>query len=355
MKRQEQSGPGFDPQPFSWPALVGRGIDVAKEGFAKLPGSKFGAPLFAPPVARDAGKLPLNGPQKLVSDFRAYSGIRHREAVPFGEPVVLGRLGPLEVRLARTARDVRRAQRLRYKVFYEEMSAVPDAAARIARRDVDAFDSICDHMLVLDYEAGKMVLGRRKPKVVGTYRLLKQEVADRHGGFYTQSEFDVNRIVDAHPGLKFLELGRSCVLKPYRNKRTVELLWHGVWAYILRNNIDVMIGCASLEGTDPEALALQLSFLHHHALAPVEWRARALDKRYVSMDRIPKGEINMKAALHALPPLVKGYLRLGGFVGEGAVVDHQFGTTDVLVVLPRSIISARYVEHFGPTANRHAI
>ncbi|OYX14455.1 MAG: hemolysin [Rhizobiales bacterium 32-66-8] len=353
MKRQ------ISPEPtpaFSLPALVGRGIDVAKESFAKLPAPLTGPFAWAEQAIADGSMPGLAGSQKLVSDFRAYSGIRHRElSVPLDEPVVLGRIGPLEVRLARTARDVRRAQRLRYKVFYEEMSALPDGGTRLARRDMDAFDAICDHILVLDHEAGKMVLGRRKPKVVGTYRLLRQDVANRHGGFYTQSEFDVSGIVAAHPDLKFLELGRSCVLKPYRNKRTVELLWHGVWTYVLRNKIDVMFGCASLEGIDPAALALPLSFLHHHALAPQEWRARALDQRFVSMDRMAKEDVNLKAAMHALPPLIKGYLRLGGFIGEGAVVDRQFGTTDVLVVLPRATISPRYVEHFGPSANRHAI
>lgn len=383
MKRLGHSDPGF-----SLPALLGRGIDVARD-FAKDvardfagepsrrtamgmaaheapdPGKRDGifatggafAPLFersAPRALGSRGQLPAS--QKLVTDFRAYSGIRHKDVFqPDPEAAVLGRLGPLEVRLARTAREVRRAQRLRYKVFYEEMSAVPDAALRLARRDVDSFDAICDHILVLDHDAGKVVLGRRKPKVVGTYRLLRQDVAVRHGGFYTQGEFDVSGIIAARPDLKFLELGRSCVLKPYRNKRTVELLWHGVWTYILRNKIDVMFGCASLEGTDPDALALPLSFLHHNALAPEEWRARAVEPRYVSMDRVPKTEINPKAALQALPPLIKGYLRLGGFVGDGAVVDHQFGTTDVLIMLPVSVLSPRYVEHFGPTANRHAI
>ncbi|MGR7995916.1 GNAT family N-acyltransferase [Xanthobacter sp. ZOL 2024] len=372
MKRIGDMEPGFN-----LPALVGRsldvargGLDLAKESFARWPGlrpadgvTNQGGPLFdratAAPLlfgAPEPGRPAWPAPQKLVADLRAYSGIRHREALPPGDDsLALGRLGALEVRLARTARDVRRAQRLRYKVFYEEMSAVPDAAARIARRDMDSFDAICEHLLVLDHDAGKVVFGRRQPKVVGTYRLLRQDVAVRHGGFYTQSEFDVARMIAAHPQLRFLELGRSCVLKPYRNKRTVELLWHGVWTYILRNKIDVMFGCASLEGTDPDALALPLSFLHHNALAPQEWRTHAVPGRYVDMNRMAKEAISPKAALQALPPMIKGYLRLGGFVGDGAVVDHQFGTTDVLVILPVSVISARYVEHFGPTANRHAI
>jgi putative hemolysin len=267
---------------------------------------------------------------------------------------VLGRLGSLEVRLATTAREIRRAQKLRFKVFYEEMSAVPNGAARLSRRDVDAFDAVCDHLLVLDHDVKARPFRPAKPKVVGTYRLLRQEVADRNRGFYTRGEYDISPLLRAHAGSRFLELGRSCVLKPYRNKRTVELLWHGIWAYVLHHRIDVMIGCASLEGTDPKKLALPLSFLHHYAAAPAEWQARALPERYTAMDLLPKEAVDPKAALHELPPLIKGYLRLGAAFGAGAVIDRQFGTTDVLVILPVSAINPRYIDHFGPAANRHA-
>jgi putative hemolysin len=267
---------------------------------------------------------------------------------------VLGRLGSLEVRLATTAREIRRAQKLRFKVFYEEMSAVPNGAARLSRRDADAFDAVCDHLLVLDHDVKARPFRPAKPKVVGTYRLLRQEVADRNRGFYTTGEYDISPLLRAHAGSRFLELGRSCVLKPYRNKRTVELLWHGIWAYVLHHRIDVMIGCASLEGTDPKKLALPLSFLHHYAAAPAEWQARALPERYTAMDLLPKEAVDPKAALHELPPLIKGYLRLGAAFGAGAVIDRQFGTTDVLVILPVSAINPRYIDHFGPAANRHA-
>ena len=267
---------------------------------------------------------------------------------------VLGRIGSLEVRLATTAKDIRRAQRLRFKVFYEEMSASPSGAALISRRDVDAYDRICDHILVLDHDVKPKPFRPTGPKVVGTYRLLRQDVAERNSGFYTRGEYDIAPLLKAHPGLRFLELGRSCVLKPYRNKRTVELLWHGIWAYVLHHRIDVMMGCASLEDTDPRALALPLSFLHHYAAAPATWQASALPERFTPMDILPKDAIDPKAALHALPPLIKGYLRVGATFGTGAVIDRQFGTTDVLVVLPVSAINPRYIDHFGPTANRHA-
>jgi putative hemolysin len=255
------------------------------------------------------------------------------------------------VRLARTAADVRRAQRLRFKVFYREMSAVPDAAALIARRDIDPYDALCDHLLVVDHAAPDR-LGR--PGVVGTCRLLRQDVAERHAGFYSAAEFDVAALLARHRGERFLELGRSCVLPPYRNKRTVELLWHGIWSYVLQHRLDVMIGCASLEGTDPDRLALPLSFLHHFARAPETWRTSALPGRYVEMNRLPRPEVDRKAALHALPPLIKGYLRLGATVGDGAVLDRQFGTTDVFIVLPVAAISTRYIGHFGEGAERHA-
>ena len=287
---------------------------------------------------------------KLVPAFKAYSGFRVTDPNT-KRPATLGRLGALEVRLARTSAEIRRAQKLRYEVFYKEMSAVADTTAYFARRDIDLFDAVCDHLLVVDHAAPKV---RNAAAIVGTYRLLRQDVAERTGGFYSAGEFDVGSLVARHRGLKFLELGRSCVQPPYRNKRTVELLWHGIWTYVLEHRVDVMIGCASLDGTDPDRLALPLSFLHHYARAPEPWRATALPRRYLELNRMPKAAVAPKTALQLLPPLIKGYLRLGAFVGDGAVIDRQFGTTDVLIILPVSGIRSRYVAHFGPGAERHA-
>jgi L-ornithine Nalpha-acyltransferase len=283
--------------------------------------------------------------------LRAYSGFRVQEARPLFEQETLGRIGSLEICLATKASHVRLAQKLRYQVFYDELSAAPHLAAAFWRRDVDHFDAICDHLVVFDRDARDAA---RKPRVVGTYRLLRQDVAERHGGFYTGSEYDVSDLLARHRQHKFLELGRSCVLAPYRDRRTVELLWHGVWTYVVRHRIDVMIGCASFEGTNADRLALPLSFLHHHAQAPADWRARALASRYVEMNRLPKKAVEAKAALRALPPLIKGYLKLGARFGEGAVIDRKFGTTDVFVALPVGAINPRYIEHFGAGAERHA-
>ncbi|MGQ4273986.1 GNAT family N-acetyltransferase [Terrihabitans sp. B22-R8] len=279
-------------------------------------------------------------------------------ATPHGPermPETLGRIGNLEVRLAHKRKEIKRAQRLRYRVFFEEMSAIPSPAARLTRRDKDRYDAVCDHLVVFDHTLAPGHFGQpKKPRVVGTYRLLRQDAARIAGGFYTASEFDIAPLLAAHPGQNMLELGRSCVLPAYRDKRTVELLWQGIWAYILAHDADIMFGCASLEGTDPNALALPLSYLHHYHTAGGEWAARALAQHRVPMDLIPKEAIDPKAALRALPPLIKGYLRLGAMVGDGAVVDRQFGTTDVLMILPRKIINPRYIDYYGPSAGRHA-
>src|SRR3990170_1017857 len=187
----------------------------------------------------------------------------------------------------------------------------------------------------------------RRSKVVGTYRVLRQEVADVYDGFYTQGEYDIVPLLQPKPDCSFMELGRSCVLKPYRNKRTLELLWQGVWSYVREHGADVMIGCASFEGTDPSAHALALSYLHHTALAPHDWRVRAHEHLRVDMNMMPREAVNARAALKALPPLIKGYLRVGAYVGDGAVIDHQFCTTDVFIIVPVEAIKSRYFVHFG--------
>lgn len=265
----------------------------------------------------------------------------------------LGRSGSLEVRLARGPREIWRAQRLRYRVFYQEMSAKPGVVSRMFRRDADRFDKACDHLLVIDH-AARGRFGGIKPRVVGTYRLMRQDAATRLGGFYTQGEFDLAPMIARHSGLRFLELGRSCVLAPYRNKKTVELLWHGIWAYIRHHRIDAMFGCASFDSVDPAKLALPLSFLHHHARAEGAWSCAAQGSRGIGMDLLPAETLDAKLALKQMPPLIKGYLRLGARFGAGAVVDRQFGTTDVLVILPVSAIDRRYVEYYGEEGQRYA-
>jgi len=262
---------------------------------------------------------------------------------------VLSVSGALEVRLAETEAEVEQAQRLRYRVFYEEMSAVPSPAMRDAARDFDHFDEVCDHLLVID-RAEHEEDGR--PSVVGTYRLMRDEDAKRAGGFYTSSEYDIApMLAGLPPETRFLELGRSCILKSYRTRpATMQLLWRGVMTYVARFSIDLMFGCASLQGTDPDQLAVPLSYLHHYHSIPPQYRVRARQGLYVEMNRLPKESIDVKEALRRLPPLIKGYLRAGAGIGDGAVVDRQFGTTDVFIYFPLSGIDSRYKSRFGLAA-----
>ena len=261
-------------------------------------------------------------------------------------PVAI-RTGNFELRLAESEAEIEAAQALRYRVFYEEMAAAPTAEMAAARRDFDAFDRHCDHLLVIDHRHGTSAAG-----VVGTYRLLRRSAAAGAGRFYSADEFDISPLL-AHPG-EILELGRSCVGPDHRSRAVAQLLWRGIADYVLYHNITLMFGCASLPDVDTSRLAIPLSYLYHAHLAPPELRARALPDRYVDMRMLPADGFDQKAALDGLPPLIKGYLRIGAFVGDGAVVDRQFGTTDVLIVLPVAGIKSRYLEHFGPGAERHA-
>lgn len=219
-------------------------------------------------------------------------------------------------------------------MFYEERNVSPSHGPL----DCDRFDAICDHLMVERPDGG----------LVGTYRLLRQEMAEANGGFYTEAEFYIAPLIARHPDLRFLELGRSCVLRPFRARPVVELLWQGIWNYVRAHDLHVMIGCASFEGVDPVEHREALAFLAHHAAAPEEWKVKALPHRSIGM-ALPAGTpFDEREALRRIPPLIKGYLRLGCYVGEGAVIDRAFGSVDVLIVLPVSAIDPRYFAHFGP-------
>jgi putative hemolysin len=247
--------------------------------------------------------------------------------------------GPLQVRLAESAADIAAAQELRYRVFYEMLGARGAVEAAGLRRDFDRFDERCDHLLVLDHSRGP-----GPENVVGTYRLIRRETATRLGSFYSAAEFDISPLL-AYSG-EILELGRSCVDGAYRQRPTMHLLWSGIAAYVLHHDIVLMFGCASLPGTDPEALAVPLSYLYHYHLAPPALRARALPERYVEMNRLPHAAIDPVRSPAELPPLIKGYLRLGGFVGEGAVIDADFNTVDVCVVVKTDLVTEKYSRHY---------
>jgi putative hemolysin len=249
------------------------------------------------------------------------------------------RAGNLGVRVAATRAEIDAVQALRFRVFYEEMGATPDPAAVATARDRDAYDDVADHLLVVDHAIGPGPEG-----VVGTYRLIRRERAAVVGGFYTAGEYDISRVL-AFPG-QVLELGRSCVDAAYRGRAAMQLLWRGIAAYVFRHQVDLMFGCASLPGTDPDALATELTYLFYHHLAPPALRPRALTSRYVDMRRLDPTTIDQRRALAGLPPLIKGYLRLGGFIGDGAVIDTQFNTIDVAVVVKTDLVTDKYYRHY---------
>ncbi len=251
------------------------------------------------------------------------------------EPVTAGNQ---IIRLATSAAELDAAQALRYRVFYDEMGARPLPEMAASRRDFDRYDNACDHLIVVDSQRTD------GNQVVGTYRVMRREHARTVGGFYSASEFDLSALVGLSGNI--MELGRSCVDAGYRDRATMQLLWRGIAEYVNSHSVDLMFGCASLPGTDPEQLKMQLSYLYHYHRAPEALRTRAVSKRFVDMNLLPKDAINPKRALASLPPLLKGYLRIGGFIGDGAVIDHQFNTTDVCIIVKTDLIAERYTRHY---------
>jgi putative hemolysin len=258
---------------------------------------------------------------------------------PDSRPFPELRAGNLGVRIADSAAEIDAVQALRYRVFYGELGARADPATTVSHRDRDAFDAVADHLLVMDH-----AIGDGPEAVVGTYRLIQREAAARLGHFYSADEYDISPIM-GFPG-RILELGRSCVDAAYRSRVVMQLLWRGIAAYVFHYQIDLMFGCASLHGTDPDALAPDLTYLYHNHLAPPALRPRALPHRFVEMRRMPLRQIDPKRVQAQLPPLIKGYLRLGGFVGDGAVIDRQFNTTDVAVVVKTDLVTDKYYRHY---------
>ncbi len=259
------------------------------------------------------------------------------------EPVIAGNQ---VIRLATSEAEIDAAQALRYRVFYDEMGAHPLPEMESVCRDFDRYDAACDHLIVVDRSRLK------NDQVVGTYRFMRREHARAVGTFYTAAEYDISPLLTV-PGA-LMELGRSCVDANYRDRATMQLLWRGIAEYSNIHDIKVMFGCASLPGTNPDQLATQLSYLYHYHLAPEALRTQALPERFTNMCLLPKDAIDPRRALASLPPLLKGYLRVGGFVGNGAVVDHQFNTTDVCVIVKTDLIAGRYTRHYD-LGERHGV
>ncbi len=253
------------------------------------------------------------------------------------------RAGTLEVLVASSARDIEASQDLRYRVFFEEMGAVATPEIARTRRDRDEFDAVCDHLLVVEHGEG----GQRR--IVGTYRLLRRQAMKKIGRFYSQGEYDISAIIDS-PG-EVLEVGRSCVDPLYRNRAVMQLLWRGIGAYVKNFDVSLMFGCASFPGTDPKAHAEALSYLHHYHPTPEILRPVALPSRYVEMNMLSKEAINVKRTFASLPALIKGYLRLNGTIGAGAVIDPEYNTTDVSIVVITDGVTGKYSKRYRAVDN----
>ncbi|MGB8621608.1 MAG: GNAT family N-acyltransferase [Paracoccaceae bacterium] len=240
-----------------------------------------------------------------------------------------------ELKLATDPDDLRAAQRLRYDVFVAELGgdgAMVDHAARLER---DAFDPYFDHLILTDTRRDAGALDH----VVGVYRLLRDDQAAKLGRFYTEDEYDLTVLKQS--GRRLLELGRSCVHPSYRGGTAMFHLWNGLAEYVFDHDIEVLFGVASFHGTDAQALKMQLAYLHHYHLAPEALRVQVRSGHSQSMDLVAKDAIDRKAAMLATPALIKAYLRLGGFVGEGAYIDRDFNTTDVCLIMDTQRMNAR--------------
>jgi len=247
--------------------------------------------------------------------------------------------GDITVRLARSQQEIDQAQTLRYHIFYEEFAAQASDEVAAAKRDFDRYDPYADHLVVLD----NSIIDADK-KIVGTYRMLREDRAKECGQFYTSDEFDISKLTENYTGL--LEMGRSCVLQDYRTKAVLQLLWQGIAEYVVHHKVKFLFGCASFHGTNPQDHAEELSYLYHHHLAPEDFRPVALPEIYTNINLMPADQIDARKVLRALPPLIKGYLRIGGVIGDGAFVDHDFDTVDVCVILSTDNLTESYKNHY---------
>lgn len=260
--------------------------------------------------------------------------------------------GRFTVRLAENDDEIAQAQALRYAVFVEEMGATPSPEDATEKRERDRFDPFCEHLLLID-NADAMRDGVRDPDlpegpVVGVYRLLRGSVAKAGPGFYTSQEYDLAPIEALER--ETLELGRSCVAADYRGTAAMQLLWMALSQYIAIHDIGLMFGTASFHGREIEPLKVPLSFLHHNHLAPADLRPRAVEANYVDMNLLPPDQVDRNEAMRMLPALMKGYMRLGGFVGDGAFIDYDFNTVDVCLVMDTGRITSRYKKFYARRA-----
>ena len=251
------------------------------------------------------------------------------------------KLGDFVIKLANKKSELKKAQALRYSVFYKEKKAKPTFKKKMMRLDYDKIDKFADHLIVIDKKRKDI-----KNKIVGTYRLTRGDVALSFGGFYTSSEFDLTNILNTYKHKEILELGRSCVHKDYRNGTIVSLLWKAIAEYIKLHDITVLLGCASFPGTDIQEYSKELSYLRNNFCLPDKISIKSLfNNNYPYHNRNNTNESNLKI-FAKLPPLIKGYLRVGGRVSDSFFVDYDFNTIDFCVVVQTVNIDDKYRNKF---------
>jgi len=239
----------------------------------------------------------------------------------------------LEIKLAADRAELDAALRLRFEVFNLELRA--GLAASYARGyDTDAYDAYCDHLIARDTASGE---------VVGTYRLLRQRVAERHIGFYSENEFDLTNLRRL-PG-ELLELGRSCVARSHRSASVIARLWRAIIEYARERDIRWLFGCGSLPATDAAEVQRLYAYLRDHHSAPAEYRVAPHHRCRMQVSEVGAFD-DARAALRQLSPVMKGYLRAGAVACGMPAYDAEFGTADVLMLMDLNRLAARYRNHY---------
>ena len=245
------------------------------------------------------------------------------------------------IKIAEKKSELKKAQALRYTVFYNEKKAVPTISKKILRLDYDKVDKFADHLIVIDKNKKDI-----KNTIVGTYRLLRGDVATHCGGFYTSSEFDLSKVLNSYKNIQILELGRSCVHQDYRNGIIMNLLWKAIAEYVKFYDIKILLGCASFHGTDVMKYANELSYLRKNFSLPDELSVKSLDSKIHPAYTDINSNTNDLRTFVKLPPLIKGYLRIGGKVSYDCFVDYKFNTIDLCVIVRTDNIKKKYKKKY---------
>jgi len=240
------------------------------------------------------------------------------------------------IKIAESNFEIKKAQSLRYKIFFKEKKIKKKSFKFLLQRDYDFYDKISDHLIIIDNNR------EIRDNVIGTYRLLRGNCAKLYRGFYTEQEFDISNLKKNFSSKDILELGRSCVHPQYRSGIILKLLWQGISNYIKMYKIKILMGCASFHGTNPSKFKDEFSLLYESYRLPEDYNVKSLQSNEISFNK----NINHSTILNKLPPLIKGYLRAGGMVSENFYIDKEFETIDYCVIMLIEKIVSRYQNKF---------